>query len=283
MGDGAHRPRVRKKRSGAGKVTATADETFLAVPRSLIMERHTAVQRLCALPGPTVLLLLAAVGPLQGQQPDPFRPKPSDEPTLAASDSAGILTSGSVDPRVKELDSVVYRLAPGSRLMVKTGKAGLLGFAGHTHLVQARAFHGNVIYFPKSPASSRLRITVVTDSLEVLTPPDTAEIRKVTAAMRSDVLHTAEHHEITLVSRQAAPTKDGLHLLTALTLVGQTRELPVEVVAQIGLDTLRASTHFTIRQSDFGIKPYSGGPGGTVKVADRLVFDIRAIAVREGR
>jgi len=241
------------------------------------------VRRLSTLTGPTGLLLLAAAGSLQGQQPDAFRPKPSDEPTLAVSDSAGILTSGSVDPRVQELDSVVYRLVPSSRLMVKTGKAGLFGFAGHTHLVQARAFQGEVIYFPKAPANSRLRITVVTDSLEVLTPPDTAEIRKVTAAMRSDVLHTSEHHEITLVSRQAAPTKDGLHLVTALTLVGQTRELPVDVVAQIGLDTLRVSTHFSIKQTDFGIKPYSGGPGGTVKVADRVVFDIRAVGVREGR
>jgi hypothetical protein len=57
----------------------------------------------------------------------------------------------------------------------------------------------------------------------------------------------------------------------------------VDVVAEVGLDTLRASTHFAIKQSDFGIKPYSGGPGGTVKVADRLVFDIRVEAVREGQ
>jgi len=226
--------------------------------------------------------LLLAAGPLSAQQPDPFRPRPSDEPTLAASDSAGVLTSGSVSPRVKLLDSVVYRLTTGSRLMVKTGKAGVFGFAGHTHLVQARAFHGQVVYFPKEPSNSRLRITVVTDSLEVLTPPDTAEIRKVTAAMRSDVLHTSEHPEITLVSRQATPTKDGFHLLTAMTLAGRTREVPVEVVAQVGLDTLRVSTHFWIKQTDFGIKPYSGGPGGTVKVADRLVFDIRAVGVREG-
>ena len=240
------------------------------------------MRRLSAL-APLLGSLLLAAGPLSSQQPDAFRPKPSDEPTLAVADSAGILTSGTVDPRLRELDSVVYRLAPSSRLMVKTGKAGLLGFAGHTPLVPARAFHGEVVYFPKAPARSRLMITVVTDSLEVLTPPDTAEIRKVTAAMHADVLHTAEHHEITLVSRQASATKDGFHLLAALTLVGQTRELPVEVVAQVGLDTLRASTHFSIKQTDFGIKPYSGGPGGTVKVADRLVFDIRAVAVREGR
>ena len=40
----------------------------------------------------------------------------------------------------------------------------------------------------------------------MLAPPDTAEIRKVTAAMRTDVLKTAEHHEIRLVSRKVTPT-----------------------------------------------------------------------------
>ena len=36
-------------------------------------------------------------------------------------------------------DSVVYVVTPASRFEVKTGKAGLLGFAGHGHLVRARA------------------------------------------------------------------------------------------------------------------------------------------------
>jgi len=238
-----------------------------------------------ARPGSSATLvgfLLLAAAPVRAQQTDQFRPKASDESALATNDSTGVLTSGSVDPRVEGLESVVYRLAPAGRFMVKTGKAGLFGFAGHSHVIQARAFRGEVVYFPHAPSRSRLRITVVTDSLEVLTPRDTAEIRKVTETMRSDVLHTSEYHEITLVSRQATPTRDGFHFLTDLTLVGRTRELPVDVVVQVGLDTLRASTQFSIKQTDYGIKPYSGGPGGTVKVADRVSFDIRAVAVRVG-
>ena len=272
---------MRLKRSEARKVTAAAGWTFLGMASLSPWEGEEAVRPVFTIVGLEVFLMLAAT-PLVGQQPDPFRPRPSEEATLAAADSAGVLTSGSIDPRLQQLDSVVYRLAPDSRLMVKTGKAGLFGFAGHTHLIQARAFHGEVVYYPKEPFRSRLRITIVTDSLEVLTPPDSAEMRKVTAAMRSDVLHTSEHHEISLVSREVAPTKDGFHLLTALTLVSQTRDMPVDVVARIGLDTLRASTHFSVKQSEFGIKPYSGGPGGTVKVADRVLFDVRVVAVRAG-
>jgi len=35
-----------------------------------------------------------------------------------------------------------------------------------------------------------------------------------------------------------------------------------------------------VRQSDYGIRPYRGGPAGTVRVADAVTFDIDAIALR---
>lgn len=195
--------------------------------------------------------------------------------------SAGIAAAQQPgDPTGAAPDSVVYHLAPSSRLLVKTGKAGLFGFAGHSHDIQARAFDGQVVYYPGAPSSSHLEITVLTDSLEVLTPPDTEEIRKVTAAMREEVLRTAEYHEIKLVSRQVTPTEDGFHVVGALTLVGETRDVPMEIRVEIGPDSLQAASRFSIKQTDFGIKPYSGGPAGTVKVANRVTFDIQAVAVR---
>src|SRR5207245_10036280 len=48
-------------------------------------------------------------------------------------------------------DSVVYRFTPISRLDVKTGKAGLFGFAGHEHVIRARGFAGRVIDYPGPP------------------------------------------------------------------------------------------------------------------------------------
>jgi polyisoprenoid-binding protein YceI len=178
------------------------------------------------------------------------------------------------------MDSVDYRVMPDSRLQVKTAKAGLFGFAGHTHVIQARAFRGEVTYYPDDPSSSHLDITVLTDSLEVLTPPDTAEIRKVTETMRTRVLRTSEYPEIRLVSREVVPSANGFHIVAAMTLAGQTRELPIDVTTTLSGDTLEALSTFSVKQSDFGIKPFSGGPGGAVKVADRVTFDIRVVAVR---
>ncbi len=178
-------------------------------------------------------------------------------------------------------DSVSYVLTAASRFDVKTGKAGLFGFAGHDHIVRARAFSGRIVYHPDAPSGSHVEIVVPTDSLEVLTPPDTGEIRKVTQTMRSEVLHADQYPEITFVSKSVTPTDDGLRVLGELTLAGQSRDVTVDVTVELGADSLRASGTFSIKQTDFGIRPYRGGPGGTVRVADRVRFDIMAIGVVE--
>ncbi len=239
-------------------------------------------QRLCVLL--LALVLMLTTRSARAQQSDPFHPQPAASAAPSdTEDSDSLPKLSGVDPQVRSQDSVVYRLIPGSRLQVKTGKAGLFGFAGHTHVIRANQFQGEVVYYPQKPSRSHLSITVLTNSLEVLTPPDPAEIRKVTEAMRTQTLRTAEFHEIRLVSRQVVPTPDGFHIVAAMTLVGQTRELPIDVTARIGVDTLEAASTFAIKQTDFGIKPFSGGPGGTVKVADKVTFNIRAVAARVER
>jgi polyisoprenoid-binding protein YceI len=252
------------------------------------MERQGGCVR-TTLPFRTALLLTLPLAAARAQQPNPFGGAPADtahtqrQPN-AVNDSSS-RSGGEAAPRkapagFEGVDSVVYRLAPGSRLEVKTGKAGLFGFAGHSHVIRARAFSGDVVYYPHTATRSHLQITVQADSLEVLTPPDTAEIRKVTEAMRTEVLHTDQYHEIRLVTKEVTPTAHGFHMIGALTVVGQTRDVPIDVSAEAGVDTLRAHATFAIKQTDFGIKPYSGGPAGTVKVADKVTFTIDAVAVQ---
>jgi hypothetical protein len=61
---------------------------------------------------------------------------------------------------------------------------------------------------------------------------------------------------------------------------GTTRQVPVTAEVALGSDSIRARGTFTAKQTDFGIKPYSGGPGGAVKVADRVTFCFDLLAVR---
>ncbi len=179
------------------------------------------------------------------------------------------------------VDSVVYVVSATSRFEVKTGKAGLLGFAGHDHLVRARALWGRIVRYRDTPAASHVTIAVATDSLDVVSSPDTAERRQVTDAMRRDVLRADRYHEITFTSHAVTPTDRGFQVQGELTLAGATRDVIVDVAVAISADTLRATTHFMIKQTDFGIRPYRGGPGGLVRVADGVTFDIEAIGVAQ--
>lgn len=179
-----------------------------------------------------------------------------------------------------DADSVVYVLSTASRFDVKTGKAGLFGFAGHGHLVRARSASGRIVYYPNRPAGSHVEISVPTESLEVLTPPDTDEIRKVTAAMRDEVLHVELYPTISFVSTAVTPTSSGLDVRGQWTMVGQARDVDVAVGLEFAGDTLRANGSFAIKQSDFGIRPYRGGPAGTVRVADRVTLELAVVAIR---
>ena len=178
-----------------------------------------------------------------------------------------------------EADSVVYALSAASRFEVKTGKAGLLGFAGHAHVVRAHGFAGRVVYFPNAPSKSRVETVVPADSLVVLTA-DTAELRKVTQAMRTDVLHVDQYSAISFVSTSVSPTVDGFQVQGRLSLAGQTRDVSCDIRAVVGTDTLRATGGFSVKQTDYGIKPYRGGPAGTVRVADRVTFSFEAVGIR---
>jgi polyisoprenoid-binding protein YceI len=181
---------------------------------------------------------------------------------------------------LQSADSIVFRVSPESRFEVKTGKAGLLGFAGHDHVIRAHGFTGRVVYRPSAPSTSTVEIVVPTERLEVLTPPDTEEIRKVTQDMRTKVLEVDRYPEIRLVSRSMELNGDRLHLVAALTMHGVTRDVLLEVHIAMTSDTLRGTTTFSVKQSDFGIRRASGGPAGTVRVADRVTFDITAVAIR---
>jgi polyisoprenoid-binding protein YceI len=191
---------------------------------------------------------------------------------------AGACAQSADSARSTAKDPVTYVLTPDSRLEVKTGKSGLLGFAGHEHIIRANHPTGRIVYDPSAPANSTVEISVLTRNLEVLTPPDTAEIRKVTEAMRTEVLYIDRHPEITFVSKSVTAIKGGFRVLGSLTISGKTRDVTVDLTTTIAPDTLRAEGSFSVKQTDFGIKPYKGGPGGTVRVADKVDFRLNVVA-----
>jgi polyisoprenoid-binding protein YceI len=217
-----------------------------------------------------------------GGEPGEYIPSRMRSPSRAAAPAAlAIVLLSSARPAAAQgspaPDSTVYLVDPASRLVVKTGKAGLFGFAGHSHVIQARGVTGALVYRPGGPASS-LQLRVPTESLEVLTPPDTAEIRKVTEAMRTEVLHVDRYPEMRFSADSLDAHAGRMTFPLAVTMAGTTRTVPVTAEVTVGGDSIRALGTFTAKQSDFGIKPFRGGPGGTVKVADRVRFCFDLVA-----
>jgi polyisoprenoid-binding protein YceI len=173
----------------------------------------------------------------------------------------------------------VYHVDPSSRLVVKTGKSGLFSFAGHTHVIRAQGVVGELVFHPGRPTSS-LRLKVPTGKLQVLTPPDTAEIRKVTDAMRTKVLHVDKYPEMTFAADSLNARSGKMEMQLVVTMEGVTRKLPVTADVMIHSDSIRASGAFVAKQTDFGVKPFTGGPAGAVKVADRVTFCFDLVAIR---
>ena len=189
---------------------------------------------------------------------------------------------GVVPPLARALpgDSAVYVLSPETQLQVHVGRSGMLRFLGHEHLIRARGVTGRIIYYFGAPTASSVAITVPAASLEVLTPPDSAEIRQVTEVMRSQVLAVTRYPEITFASREVTAIAGGYRVRGALSILGVSRDLTVDVAVAIQPDTLRATASFAVKQRDYGIEPVRAG-GGTVRVADRVAIDCVIVAVLE--
>ena len=176
-------------------------------------------------------------------------------------------------------DSIVYDIQPTSRLEIRTGRAGLLRGLGHEHLVRARAFRGRIVHVPQAPERSSVTLTVEADGLEILTDAKPQDVAKMTRAMREETLRVSAFPEISFAAREASPTDSGLVVSGEFTMVGRTQPLRVAVALAMAGDTLRARTRFSLKQTDFGIKPYGAGLG-TVKVKDEVWFEIDVVALR---
>lgn len=177
-------------------------------------------------------------------------------------------------------DSIAYVLDSSSVLAVHVGKAGLLSGLGHEHRVRARAFSGQVIYFPNHPARSRVAVTVVADSLEVVAEGDSADIPKIAETMRTRTLRVDSFPLITFVSREVIPIPGGVRVTGDLSMTGHTRPVSVDLKLQLAQDTLRASGSFSVKQTAFGIKPYRTALG-MVKVKDEVQFDLAVVAIAQ--
>jgi polyisoprenoid-binding protein YceI len=176
-----------------------------------------------------------------------------------------------------------YRIdAKKSRFIVETETAGLSSMFAHDHKIEVGDFGGVASFSTAGFSAASLELTAKAASLRLVGENNVGERQAVESALREDVLETAKYPEISFKSKKVTATRRGdgtwdVRLAGDLTLHGVKRPVTLPARASLEGDTLHAIGAFELRQTDYGITPFSFVKG-TVAIKDvvTLSFDIVA-------
>jgi polyisoprenoid-binding protein YceI len=180
-----------------------------------------------------------------------------------------------------------YTIVPSeSSFWVLAGKTGLFSALAHDHEIGVKSFSGRVVVPAAGAGAGSLEMEVDAPSLEVLDKkPSEEDKKKIFNSMHTEVLESAKFQKITFKSVSVSDVKqtgnDAYSFVVNgdLSLHGVTKRIAVPAAATVTPQQLRATGKYTLKQTDYGIRPYSAA-GGTIKVKDEVVvnFDIVAKA-----
>jgi polyisoprenoid-binding protein YceI len=167
-----------------------------------------------------------------------------------------------------------YTLGPeDATLTVRTGKAGAASKAGHNLRIEVTSWRATLAV-GDSPADAEMALTADARSLRVregtggMQTLGDQEKASIEQTIDEEVL---EGSAIEFRSRRVAPGPDGtLRVEGDLDLAGASRPVAFDLTAG---DDGRLTGRARIRQTDWGIKPYSA-LFGTLKVVDDVDVEI---------
>jgi|HigsolmetaAR202D_1030399.scaffolds.fasta_scaffold00074_31 polyisoprenoid-binding protein YceI len=215
-------------------------------------------------------VLLAACVALTGCPTTGIRPPSPVEPppAVAPPDLRGTA--------VFEVDS------SASTVHIQVFRGGALARLGHNHVVTSKHVSGRVwIHASLQRSGFELEVPVADlivddpDARAAAGPEFASEIapkdRDGTRQnmLRAEVLDAERHPTIKLRSVHVAGSADRPQVTTRITIKGVARDVVVPATVRIENDLLTATGEFDIRQTDFGMKPFSVGLGA-LEVQDRL-------------
>jgi polyisoprenoid-binding protein YceI len=172
-----------------------------------------------------------------------------------------------------------------SRFQVRASATGLLSGLGHNPTIAIRDFTGEAQISAAGPADSSVQLRINAASLSVTDDMKDKDRREIERLMNEVVLETSSYPEIVFASSTitAEKTGEGQYRLTLngdLSLHGATRTEQINGYATVNETQLRAYGDFSLKQSDYGIRPVSFA-GGTLKLKDELKFSFDIVARRE--
>jgi len=186
----------------------------------------------------------------------------------------------------------VFDIDPArSVVTVLVYRAGPLAKFGHNHVVTSGGEAG-VAWMGRDPSESGFEIRIPVASLVVDDPaaraaagkefagevPESAREGTYQNMTRAEVLDLAGYPDIVVRCAGLAGTWGQPVAAADLTIRGVTRRIEIPIELMRTADALSARGSLRIRQTDFGITPFSVG-GGAIQVGDELDLRFEIVAV----
>jgi polyisoprenoid-binding protein YceI len=173
--------------------------------------------------------------------------------------------------------------AKGSTFTVRAFATGMLSAFGHNPTIAIPDLQGEIQFASDTLDDASLRIVIQAASLVVTGDISAKDRQEIERRMHDEVLETDGFPEIIYECPRPSSIQkmgEGLYVVELngdLALHGVTRSQPVSARVTVKGDVVRSAGEFSLRQSDYEIKPVSAA-GGTVKLKDeiKLSFDIFA-------
>lgn len=189
-----------------------------------------------------------------------------------------------IEPTIRPEGTTVHYIieTKGSTFTVRAFAAGLLSALGHNPTIAIPDLEGEIFLNPDAVEQSSLRLLIHSASLTVTDDISKKDREEIDRRMHDEVLESATFPDIVYECSRGSTSKTGegqywMALNGDLTLHGVKRSQPVSARVSVNGTTLRATGEFSIRQSDYEIRPVAA-LGGAVKLKDelKLSFDITA-------
>lgn len=182
-------------------------------------------------------------------------------------------------PAATIIQPKTYNIVPAeSSLTIFVAKAGALSFLAHDHNIAVRSYSGRVVVPAAGPASGSVELDIDAKSLAVLDKVSEKDRKEITNSMNTAVLESGKFPKITFRSVGVSNVNGAsLTVNGDLTLHGTTKRIAVPVTVSATAQLLRATGKITIKQTDFGITPYSAA-AGSIKVKNEVVISFNVVA-----
>ncbi|MGO9928098.1 MAG: YceI family protein [Mycobacterium sp.] len=174
--------------------------------------------------------------------------------------------------------------ASDGELLICTGVGGRAARMGHRLTIAMKRWQATVGWTGAEPATTELTVDV--DSFEVLrgeggvkglSGPEKIMVKS--NALKS--LDAGRYPEIRFTADAIDKTEDGYRLTGTLQIRGKSRKHVIDLRTEDLGEKWRMSAESSVRQTDFGVKPYSMFMG-SMQVGDEVAVSFTAVHAKDG-